>query len=134
MTAEYRILINRFCKTNINIKNRDNDSIDNLNDEFMISSNLAVKVQNGSYELYFVEKKGLYALFEIQKMGDSSLCFENLKLYAEYLFQNGATYLALFIMKNHKLFNTEAVNVAIENSISINSKVTYYISKFLFKF
>ena len=100
----------------------------------MISSNLAAKVQNGSYELYFVEKKGLYALFEIQKMGDSSLCFEHLKLYAEYLLQNGATYLALFIMKNHKLFNTEAVNVAIENSISINSKVTYYISKFLFKF
>lgn len=89
----------------------------------MISSNLAVKVQNGIYELYFAEKKGLYALSEIQKMGDSSLCVEHIKLYTEYLLQNDATYLALFIMKNHNLFDTEAVNLAIENAISINSKV-----------
>jgi hypothetical protein len=84
---------------------------------------LAVKIQNGSHELYFVEKKGLYALFEIQKIGDLNLCSEHLKLYANYLIQNGATYLALYIMKNHKLFNTDAVNSAIENAISINSKV-----------
>lgn len=88
----------------------------------MISSNLAVKIQCGSYELYFAEKKGLWALFEIQKMGDSNLCFDYLKSYSEYLLQNGATYLALFIMKNHKLFNTDAINLAIENAISINSK------------
>lgn len=97
----------------------------------MISANLAVKVQNGLHELYYAERKGLYPLFEIQKMKDWNLCSENLKAYADYLLQNGSTFLALFIMKTNKLFNTEAVNLAIENSISINSKVMF-VPRYLF--
>lgn len=84
---------------------------------------MAVKVENGLHELYFAEKKGLCALYEIQKTIDSESCLEHLKTYTEYLINNGATFLALFIMKNHKAFNTEAINLAIENAISINSKV-----------
>ena len=97
--------------------------LDNLKDEFLASKNLTFKINNGISELLFVEKKGLGALFEIQKSHDIESCQKFIRSYVEYLLQNRASYLALFIMKSHKIFNIEAATVAISNALSINSKV-----------
>lgn len=82
-----------------------------------------MKISSGTPELLFIEKKGLAALFEIQKSQDVDSCNEYLRVFVKFLLQNGATFLALYIMKNHKIFNTDATNLAISNAVSINSKV-----------
>lgn len=82
-----------------------------------------MKIIKGIPELSYLEKKGLGALFEVQKSQDIESCQEYLCSYIKFLLQNGACFLALFIMRIHKNFNTEATNIAISNSIAINSKV-----------
>lgn len=89
----------------------------------MVTSNLCVKMNNHEMEVLTVEKKGLDILFELQKSPSSEKDFHSVSIYVNYLLQNGATYLALYIMKTYSSYNVEASNLAIENSISINSKV-----------
>lgn len=95
-----------------------------MNDEFSISNNLCLKISNSSYKLVVGEKKGLAALFEMQKAQNNESCDEHIRSYIRYLLHHKATFLALFTMKNFsKIFNVEAVDIAISNAISINSKV-----------
>lgn len=110
--------------------------LDNFKDEFSISSNLTIIITNGAYELCHTEKKGLNILFEIQKPQDIEYCYENIKLFVQYLLQNNAPFLALFIMKNYRIFDVEASKIAISNAISINSKVTLknYCNYLLFRY
>lgn len=94
-----------------------------MTDEITVTANFHLLIDINGIDIFTPEKKGLSILFELQK----SLHFEKdislVKIYVNFLFQNGATYLALFIMKKFSVFNFEASNLAIENSISINSKV-----------
>lgn len=90
----------------------------------MISSNLSMSLCNdGSFEIRAIEQKNLSILFEMQKCQDPELSKQYGHKYVNYLVESGATYLALYFMKTLSSFNKEATHLALNNAISIISKV-----------
>lgn len=124
MALEFRVLIDRFCKILYSATLIDSNFLDKLDDEFLISSNLCIKFLNdGSFEIHSMEKKGLSVLFELQKCQDFDLSEKYCSIFVNYLMEIGNTYLALFFMKTLSSFNKETIDLALNNAISILSKV-----------
>lgn len=123
MPLEFRALIDRFCKIP-HLTTFIDYFLDKLDDEFLISSNLSMKFFNdGSFEIHSTEKKGLSVLFELHKCQDTEIYKKYCHIYVNYLMDSGATYLALFFMKTLSSFNKVTTDLALNNAISILSKV-----------
>ena len=122
MALEFRVLIGRFCTIPhfvIFIH-----SLDKLDDEFIISPNLYMKIfSDGSFEIHPTDKKGISVLFELQKCQDPELFKKYCTVFVNFLIECGTTYLALFFMTTLSAFHKEATQSALNNAISILSNV-----------
>lgn len=90
---------------------------------------------DGSFALHSIEQKGLSVLFELQKCQDSELINKIIVIYVNYLFERGASFLAFFFMKKFPVFSKYSTNLALDNAISIISKVqlkSLFLPKFFF--
>lgn len=100
-----------------------------MTDSISIHPLILTDIVNGHSQMS-ASAKGLVILFDFQRSTIINSIQENLNSYMEYLLSIGCMLLSLFILKMNVKSSQEVAEVAIENIVSITSKVLRCLTSF----